>query len=60
MARNQRVSSLAECGCLINSFFWLGYRGWHASKQLPKLGAAAALLIDEEPAPGPLDPRVTN
>ena len=50
----------ALAALMLPLLFWLGYRGWHASKQLPKLGAAAALLIDEEPAPGPLDPRVTN
>lgn len=45
---------------LVPVLLWLGWRGLRAGKKPQPMDITDALLIDKQPLPGPLDPRVTN
>lgn len=45
---------------LIPVLLWIGRRGLQAGKRPAAVDVSDVLLIDKEPLPGPLDPRVTN
>ena len=61
--RQYRINAIESWGLvalLIPALIWMGRRGLQAGRKAPPLDVDDALLLDKEPLPGPLDPRVTN
>ncbi len=61
--RQYRITALqswAMVAVLIPALIVMGLRGLKAGRKPPRIDTEDALLLDKEPLPGPLDPRVTN
>lgn len=58
-----RINAIQTSGMallIVPVLFWMGRAGLQAGKRAPTVDIVDALMINQEPAPGPIDPRVNN
>ena len=63
LLRRYRINGLQTWffgAIMVPTLVWVGIRGLQAGKKAPEMDISDALLLNKEPLPGPLDPRVTN
>lgn len=54
------LQTAGTAAVMVPILFWMGFRGMRAGKKPAVIDVEDALLIDKEPLPGTLDPRVIN